>query len=88
MVALDTYVAQDSEDFVLGVGVTATALCTGNDVATGGGFQSSTGLLTVNVTDSQPVFTGTGPATGWQASATATVAGTFTAFAICHDVEP
>jgi len=74
-VELETYVVTGE------AGGESTALCGADDVATGGGYQG-TGLLAVNVERNEPVFTGTGPATGWQAF---TTIGEVVAFAICHD---
>ncbi|MEU6364546.1 hypothetical protein ABZ876_02095 [Streptomyces sp. NPDC046931] len=51
--------------------------CNPGDVAVGGGFQNT--APGQNIDASQPVFTGTGPATGWQVSSGAPA----TAFAIC-----
>ncbi|UUN28143.1 hypothetical protein [Streptomyces sp. FIT100] len=74
---------------LLDTSVTATVECEGNDVAIGGGFSSDFTPLgvAVNVQENAPVFTGDGPATGWQATASfaAGVQGNFTAYAICHD---
>jgi hypothetical protein len=80
LAALDTYVVTGAP------GTTSTALCTGNDVATGGGYQGS--ITGVTVDRDGPVFTGTGPATGWQVVQAVGAIGEVTAFAICHDVEP
>ncbi|MER7819521.1 hypothetical protein [Streptomyces sp. NPDC096153] len=86
---LDTYVvtglAATSE--VIGTDVTSTALCLGNDIAIGGGYDT-TDLAAIEVEDSAPVFAGTGPATGWRATASVVaLGGSVTAYAVCHDVE-
>ncbi|MCZ7459065.1 hypothetical protein [Streptomyces sp. WMMC940] len=86
---LDTYVVTGlvATSDIVGTDVESTALCLGNDIAIGGGFDTSD-LTSIEVEDSAPVFVGTGPATGWRASAEVVVAGgTITAFAVCHDVE-
>lgn len=86
---LDTYVVTGpvGTSGIVGTEVTSTALCLGNDVAVGGGFDTS-GLAAIEVQESAPVFTGTGPATGWRATATVLIAnGEITAYAVCHDVE-
>lgn len=85
---LDTYVVTGlvATDAV-GLDVTSTALCLGNDVAIGGGYDSNDPVA-IDVEDSAPVFVGTGPATGWRATAAVVAAGgSITAFAVCHDVE-
>ncbi|MFJ9802724.1 hypothetical protein [Streptomyces wuyuanensis] len=87
---LDTYVVTGpatSPDALVGTEVTSTALCLGNDVAIGGGYDT-TDLLSIDVEDSAPVFVGTGPATGWRATASVlALGGSITAYAVCHDVE-
>ncbi|WP_052189728.1 hypothetical protein [Streptomyces sp. NRRL S-1824] len=65
------------------LGVESTALCSPGDVAVGGGYNSN--AITINVTQNAPVFTGSGPATGWQTSATVgLITDSLTSFAICH----
>ncbi|MEU6702165.1 hypothetical protein [Streptomyces wuyuanensis] len=86
---LDTYVVTGpvATSEVIGTEVTSTALCLGNDIATGGGYDT-TDLLSIDVEDDAPVFVGTGPATGWRATATVlALEGSITAYAVCHDVE-
>ncbi|MFJ2474238.1 hypothetical protein ACIOWI_14760 [Streptomyces sp. NPDC087659] len=86
---LDTYVVTGpvATSDVIGTDVTSTALCLGNDIAIGGGYDT-TDLLSIDVEDSVPVFVGTGPATGWRATASVlALGGSVTAFAVCHDVE-
>ncbi|MFF7903594.1 hypothetical protein ACFZCV_33285 [Streptomyces sp. NPDC007920] len=58
-------------------GTTSTAVCPTGE-AIGGGYQAAGGSA---ASQSAPVFTGSGPATGWQAtSSDGTV---LTAYAIC-----
>ncbi|MFD4588025.1 hypothetical protein ACFWOY_33470 [Streptomyces sp. NPDC058423] len=86
---LDTYVVTGlvATSDVIGTDVTSTALCLGNDIAIGGGYDTSD-LDAIEVEDSVPVFVGTGPATGWRAVAEIVAAGgSITAYAVCHDVE-
>ncbi|MFJ6947889.1 hypothetical protein ACISU4_25125 [Streptomyces wuyuanensis] len=86
---LDTYVVTGpaATSDVIGTDVTSTALCLGNDIAIGGGYDT-TDLLSIDVEDSAPVFVGTGPATGWRATASVlALGGSVTAYAVCHDVE-
>ncbi|MGW2563507.1 hypothetical protein ACWCXB_30645 [Streptomyces sp. NPDC001514] len=85
----DTYVLEDltpgTSDLV-GTEITSEIDCTGDDIAIGGGYGSSGGL-TVNVTHDGPIYTNDGPATGWEAEATVTLAGgSLTAYVICQVV--
>ncbi|MDI9888524.1 hypothetical protein QMZ92_30185 [Streptomyces sp. HNM0645] len=85
---LDTYVVTGlvATDAV-GLDVTSTALCLGNDIAIGGVCDSSDPVA-INVEDGAQVFVGTGHATGWRATASVVaVGGSITAYAVCHDVE-
>ncbi|MBW8703665.1 hypothetical protein MBT84_29135 [Streptomyces sp. MBT84] len=70
----------------------STAQCLDDDSATGGGYIATGVLAPLNVTANNPVPVGvgtqSGPATGWQTTASATVlGGGFQAYVICH-VQP
>ncbi|NWF29667.1 hypothetical protein HW130_26000 [Streptomyces sp. PKU-EA00015] len=68
-------------------GTQSTALCLGNDVATGGGFQGSISGIIVDQNAPVPGTQGS-VATGWQVTQAveAPIGAQVTAFAICHDV--
>jgi hypothetical protein len=80
-VALDTYTVVGAQ------GAQSTALCLGNDVATGGGFQGSISGIIVDQNAPVPGTDGS-VATGWQVTQAVAVpvGAQVTAFAICHDV--
>ncbi|MEU6709639.1 hypothetical protein [Streptomyces wuyuanensis] len=108
MAALDAYIVEGEtetvdEGTIIGLtNLTSSAGCQGNDVATGGGYNTTGSLLgllpitgTLNVTQSSPTpLTDGALPTGWQADAELSLVaplgseGTFTAYVICHDVEP
>ncbi|MFE9124936.1 hypothetical protein ACFYOF_05865 [Streptomyces sp. NPDC007148] len=84
---LNTYVIKGNN--AVGLGVQSTAQCLDDDSATGGGYMATGVLAPLNVTANNPVPVGvgtqSGPATGWQTTASATVlGGGFQAYVICH----